>query len=147
MKLCGPNHPRWKGGRLQCSGTWSSYILAYAPGHPHAHNNYVLEHRLVAEQALGHVLDRKHDVHHVNGDPGDNRPQNLVVCESRSYHFIIESRTRAYNICGHADWLRCSICQQYGPPGEVRESGHFRYHRACAAEKTRRLRARRHVCP
>lgn len=43
------------------------------------------EHVVIAEQALGRPLKRGEVVHHINCDPLDNRPRNLLIC-TRGYH-------------------------------------------------------------
>ena len=83
--LKGKNHPNWKGGR--CIDIQQNRIRVYKPDHPFSHKRgYVLEHRLVAEKALGRYLKPKEKTHHRNGKRDDNRWDNLFVFESNSDH-------------------------------------------------------------
>lgn len=77
VPLTGESHPMWQGGRHKHSG---GYVLAYCPGHPNQCKlNFVFEHRLVMEKHLGRYLKSEEIIHHVNGDPSDNRIENLEV--------------------------------------------------------------------
>ena len=79
----GSNNHNWRGGRTVHR---KGYILKHAPDHPYAVNGYVMEHRLVAEQVLGTILPREVTVHHIDGDPRNNSPDNLVVFLTESGH-------------------------------------------------------------
>ncbi len=94
-----------------------------------------LEHVLVVERVLGAPLPRGAQVHHVNGDPSDNRHENLVVCPDQAYHSLLHARQRALEACGHADWKKCSFCKNYDDPATLRYSKHgpVYYHLACRA--------------
>jgi hypothetical protein len=89
----------------------------------------VLNHILVAETALGHQLPVGAEVHHVDGDRGNDANSNLVICPNKSYHALLHKRMRAMDSCGHADWLKCWICKEYGP--DVKQRSNNNEHREC----------------
>lgn len=80
----GSRNGSWKGGvRIDRHG----YRLVYSPGHPHAASNgCVREHRLVAEKTLGRFLTPCEVVHHLDDDPSNNSPDNLMVYDTNSQH-------------------------------------------------------------
>ena len=62
------------------------YVVLYSTGHPLARKDgSILEHRLVACEKLGRLLDPDEIVHHINGDRQDNRPENLQVLTRRAH--------------------------------------------------------------
>lgn len=79
--LKGPASPVWKGGR-SLNG---KYVQVYvAPDDPMASMcmagyPYAMEHRLVMARSLGRTLTSDESVHHINGDPQDNRLENLQL--------------------------------------------------------------------
>lgn len=73
----GSKNPNWKGGRIVDS---CGYVLLYRPGHHRAKSNgYVREHILVMEEHIGRRLYSSENVHHINGDRTNNRPENLEL--------------------------------------------------------------------
>ena len=49
-------------------------------------------HRLLIEKLLGIILPRTVDIHHIDGNKGNNSNNNLVVCSNRSYHKLLHKR-------------------------------------------------------
>lgn len=80
MELAGPGH------RAQRD---DGYIQIYYPRHPDASaSGFILEHRLIASEALGRRLTKSEHVHHINGIKDDNRPENLQVMSAGAHQNI-----------------------------------------------------------
>lgn len=64
--------------------TPSGYVMLYEPEHPNAQKNgMVLEHVKVMSDRMGRPLWSDENVHHVNGQRGDNRLSNLELWSTR----------------------------------------------------------------
>lgn|SRR3990167_9246253 len=73
----------WKGGKIIHQG----YVYIFKPEHPFAiSKGYIFEHRLVMEKELGRYLTSQEVVHHINGNPSDNRLENLMLFANHSNH-------------------------------------------------------------
>jgi hypothetical protein len=89
----GSNNPKWRGGKIKMQ---DGRVAVYAPDHPKSclfGGTHILEYRLIAEKKIGRYLNDDEIVHHVNGDPTDNRPENLEVM-TQSEHAKLESIRR-----------------------------------------------------
>lgn len=106
------------------------------------------DHVWVAERALGKPLPKGAVVHHVDENPLNNSPSNLVVCPSIKYHALLHKRMRAFAACGNYSFERCWICKTYSDPAEMRElrrengTGYF-YHATCQSERAKINHAKR----
>lgn len=70
-------------------------------------------HRVIAARALGKPLPPGAQVHHVDEDPFNNTPSNLVICQDLGYHRLLHVRTRIVMAGGNPNTDGyCSGCQQ-----------------------------------
>lgn len=63
------------------------YIQVKMPDHLRANKwGFIYEHILIAEKKIGRPLNKREVVHHINGNPSDNTPDNLLIFDSRGAH-------------------------------------------------------------
>ena len=95
-QMTGPQNPAWKGGVTyrHRNGNYVSVRYVRCPAEFQSmarKDGYVMEHRLVVAQAIGRPLARTEAVHHINHDPLDNRPENLMLFPSNRAHKLYEA--------------------------------------------------------
>lgn len=89
----GPRNSQWKGGKTIASNGYR--LLRVGVSHHLADcRGYAYEHRVVAERKIGRRLNPGEEVHHINGDKLDNRPDNLEAVASRHHHARRHSKRR-----------------------------------------------------
>lgn len=115
-------HPLFKGGKAMSRG----YVYILNKEHPRSipSTGYVFEHLFVVEKTLGRYLKKGEEVHHFNGKKSDNMHRNLIVCQDRSYHKLIEVRTRAFLATGDPQKRKCNYCKQYDDISNLRKHRH-----------------------
>ena len=138
------NSINWKGGNTTSNG----YQLTYDPTHKRAmKNKYVKTHIAIGEKVLGKPLPKDAVIHHVDEDPSNNKKNNLVICENNKYHLLLHNRKKAYEACGHADWMKCWICKRYDSIDNlyVWPNKHVAAHRKCNYEYKRKRKQLKEV--
>jgi len=91
QKMSGPNNPAWKGGvtYFKTKGNYKGVKYVRCPEEflgMARKDNYVMEHRLIVAQHLGRCLKRSEVVHHIDHDPTNNDPANLMLFSSNTAH-------------------------------------------------------------
>jgi transposase len=102
LRRIGLKSKRGRGSPLEKNYFWAGgerrekegYILLKSPNHPHATaSGYVREHRLVMEKVVGRYLRPSEVVHHRDGNPRNNAPDNLELFSSNAAHLHHEWKT------------------------------------------------------
>jgi hypothetical protein len=74
---CSPKPEKTKAEKKK---TTAGYMQIFVGNHPRSDKNgYVLEHIAVMEKKIGRFVQKSESVHHINGQRGDNRIENLEL--------------------------------------------------------------------
>lgn len=97
---CAYQGREWSNARVSGVSTRTNktrgYVEVWVPEHPCAHKDgYVSLHRLVVEKEIGRYLSADEVVHHIDGDPSNNEPENLEVM-TQSEHARLHLRIRRH---------------------------------------------------
>lgn len=97
--------PLWTIEGIASKGAYN-YAVVY--GHPNAtSHHYVLEHRIVMENHIGRILDRKEIVHHKDDNKKNNDISNLELISSASKH----GRLHGLKVGMSFSVLKCPYCE------------------------------------
>jgi|GEM_PF-5773559 len=73
-------------------GHSKGYIRILCQNHPNSGNDgYVYENIYIGSLVLGRGLKKNETVHHIDGDTGNNKRRNLLICTNR-YHQQLHAR-------------------------------------------------------
>ena len=92
----------------------NEYRLIKNPSHHRANPfGFVYEHIIVAENKIRRPLFKEEHVHHINGNPSDNDPANLLICKGAAEHMKIHADKKILAASGNPSIHRiCGRCKQ-----------------------------------
>lgn len=107
----------------------TDYNKVYSP----ISNKYKRSYVVKAELAMGKSIPKGAEVHHFS-------ETQLVICQDRAYHRLLQDRTDALLDCGNTKWRKCCFCKKYDVPENLIFSQIKTYHKKCNAEYVRNYR-------
>lgn len=87
----GSDNFKWKGGIRKHSNGYRYILIRNKASRK---GTYVLEHRYVMEKLLGRKLLHTEQVHHINHNKLDNRPENLIMIDRAEHTRLHQQEKR-----------------------------------------------------
>jgi len=72
----------------------NGYVLILIP----EKDEWVKEHRYLVEKKIGRLLKPEETIHHINGEQGDNRIENLMPFHSQREHKNFENKVKQFGM-------------------------------------------------
>ena len=122
--------------------TWfrNGRLYVHRPNHPYANlRGFISNARAVIEDTISKNLSERMIPHHVDGDPSNDKNNNLVACEDLAYHNLIHARERALEACGNVHWRPCCVCHKYDDLKNLDKDRSHYYHKPCKNAYNRRI--------
>ena len=102
----GKEHWKWRGGKTTLNG----YKARKVHDHPYATaRGYVYDHRLIMEKSIGRYLEPTERVHHIDGNPLNNRLKNLIILTHREHIHTHVNPDAKWDLLDDITWLTSQI--------------------------------------
>ena len=131
------------GGHNRKQESWKMNSKGYIEGRiwlPDGTQIQVKQHRYIMAGILGRPLKQSEDVHHVNGNKSDNRPENLEVID-HGEHSRITNNARTYK---RGYKVRLSSAERKARSLRAIAMGLYRLGQAAIAKEKKKKRDRNH---
>lgn len=74
----------------------NGYVMVYLPEHSNNVKGWVQEHRIICEEKIGRVLDKKFVIHHIDMNKWNNSINNLMIFPNNKSHISFHKKIEQF---------------------------------------------------